>query len=491
MYLFFKYILLFLSGLNKVCMNKLELILAEDNISSKITALKEKNYSIPSWPTIKKDYEPNEHRIVTDKIGRKDRERKNKDGAVIATDIASRISIGLEKLHTKRISEFMFSLPVKRVYHNAEENNKRAEIAKIMELIYKHSRIDTENLKRAEGYFASCEIFTLWYAVKKKNILYGFNSDYKLKCRTISPMIGYELYPLFDEYGDMLAMSYEYQVKVNDSDITYFETYTADTRYVWVLKDNKEWVKDKEEEIITLKIPGIYAWREYPIFHGLSNIREEIEYAVSRHSDVVAYNSAPALKVVGEVSGQEEKGESQRIFRLENGGDVGYVAWQQSIEALKYHIDTLTNLYWTQAQMPDISFFNMKNLGNIGYDARMTLLTDSYLKIGEETGAWIEFFERESNVIKSFVATMRKDLADEIDNVEVEHIITPYVQNDEGAMVDRLLKANGGKPLLSHIDSIKIASFTSDAERTMQEINKEEAEANATRMNSVFNEGGY
>ena len=41
-----------------------------------------------------------------------------------------------------------------------------------------------------------------------------------------------------------------------------------------------------------------------------------------------------------------------------------------------------------QAQMPDISFENMKSLGNIGYDSRRTLLTDAHLKIGEESGPW-------------------------------------------------------------------------------------------------------
>lgn len=472
-------------------MNKLEVALGEVEISKRITALKEKNYSIPSWDEISKDYYPWNHKIATDKIGRRDKERKNEAGTVIATDIASRIYIGLEQLHTKRISEFMFALPVKRVYHNTEENKKRAEIANIMELVYKHSRIDNENLKRAEAYFASCELFTLWYTVKKRNSLYGFDSEYKLKCKTFSPIDGYELYPLMDEYGDMLAMSVEYQIKVNDSDVTYFETYTADKRYVYKMNTKSQWEEDKTEDIEILKIPGIYACRKEPIFHGLSHIREEIEYTVSRHSDVVAYNSAPVLKLVGEVAGQEEKGESQRIIRVENGGDVGYVSWSQSIEALKYHVETLCNLYWMQAQMPDISFANMKSLGNIGFDARMTLLTDAYLKCGEETGMWIEFFERETNVIKAFISKMRTDLKDEIDNVEVEHIITYYVQNDENAVVDRLMKSNGGKPIISHLDSIKMGGYTSDAQRTLDEINKEEADANAARMNSVFNEGGY
>lgn len=109
------------------------------------------------------------------------------------------------------------------------------------------------------------------------------------------------------------------------------------------------------------------------------------------------------MKVTGKLVGDEDKGETRRLFRLENGGDVAYVSWTQAIEALKYHVETLLKLFFMQAQMPDLSFDNMKSLGNIGFDARQMLLSDAHLKIGDESGAWIEFFERECNVIKAFL----------------------------------------------------------------------------------------
>ena len=121
-------------------MNKLDEILGQENISSIITGLKEKNYQIPTWESIEQDYVPSKHKIATDNVGRKDKIVKSAEGNVVSMDKASRIYIGLEMLHTKRISEFMFTLPLKRVYHNTEGNSKREEIANILELIYKHAR---------------------------------------------------------------------------------------------------------------------------------------------------------------------------------------------------------------------------------------------------------------------------------------------------------------------------------------------------------------
>ena len=91
-------------------------------------------------------------------------------------------------------------------------------------------------------------------------------------------MDGVKLYPLFDELGDMLAMSFEYKKKVKDEEVTFFETYTANARYKWK-QQSGEWNAVIEPQTIKLmKIPGAYAFRHVPIYHGLSHIREEIEY---------------------------------------------------------------------------------------------------------------------------------------------------------------------------------------------------------------------
>ena len=462
-----------------------------------ITELKKKSVEVPSWETLIKDYEPTKHKIVSDMIGRKDRQRS--DGVV---EKASRIYIGMEKLLSHRYNEYTFSIPVKRVYSNLEDNKTREDIAKAIEAIYKHARIDAVNLKRGLAYYAACEIFTIWYAVERENTLYGFNSKYKLKCKTYSPMDGTKLYPLIDEMDDMLAMSFEYVKKDGDKTITYFETYTADRHYMWkqdsasgdgwtevtaTINDNGE--KSSGEEIIILKIPGAYLFRPAPVYHGLTYLREEMEYSLSRHSDVIAYNSAPVLKITGKIIGDENKGDSRRAWRLENGGDVAYVSWQQSVEAMKYQMEMLIKLFFMQAQMPDVSFDNLKGLGSIGYDARQTLFTDAHLKIGDETGAWTEFLERECNVIKAFLKKMNVKWEKEVDNVDVEHIITPFVQNDEKYEIEKWMKANGDKPLVGHLESIRKAGVSEDPDAAFREYEEEQNASLENRVNDLFGGG--
>ncbi|MCZ2590820.1 phage portal protein [Bacteroides fragilis] len=448
-----------------------------DNI---INDLKEKSVCVPSWDKLIKDYEPTMHDIVTDTVTRQNKVRS--DGTV---EQASRIYVGLEKLLTKRITEFMYSIPVKRIYHNIEGNPTRQQIAKAIEAIYKYARIDSENIKRGNAYFASCEVFTIWYTVESPNTLYGFTSRYKLKCKTYSPMDGVKLYPLLDELGDMTAMSFEYTKKVKNEQITFFETYTANMHYKWKQEDSG-WELVKSEPVAILKIPGVYAYCSVPIYHGLSYIRKEIEYTLSRNSDVIAYNSAPILKIAGGIKGSENKGESRRVYRVEQNGDVAYVSWAQSIEALKYHVDTLVKLFWSQSQMPDISFENMKSLGNIGFDARQTLLTDAHLKVGDESGAWIEAFERECSVIKAFLKMMNVTWKGEVDNVEVEHVITPFIQNDEKSEIEKWVTASGGKAVVSQLEAIKNLGISTDPQETLSQIQKEDETASRIRVSNIF-----
>ena len=457
-------------------MNEINQILTAGSVDVIIEALKRKSVCVPSWDELIKDYEPKEHEIVTDTVTRKNKVKT--DGSV---EKASRIYLGLEKLLTRRMTEFTFAIPVKRVYHNIEDNETRQSIAKAIEAIYKYARIDAENIRRGNAYYAACEICTIWYAVEKPNSLYGFRSKFKLKCNTYSPMDGVSLYPLFDERGDMLAMSLEYTKKILDKEITYFETYTANKHYKWKQENNRSWEEVTNEPIVLMKIPAIYAYRDSAIYADLSYIRKEIEYTLSRNSDVIAYNSAPILKVAGGMQGKEDKGESRRMFRVENGGDVSYVSWAQSIEALKYHVETLTNSFWSQSQMPDISFEKMKNLGNIGYDARQTLLTDAHLKVGDEAGNWLELLDRESSIVKAFLSLMNVQWKEEIDNVDVENIITPFIQNDEKNEIEKLTTANGGKPILSQLESIKALGYSNDPEATLKQIQEEEAVAEESK----------
>ena len=436
------------------------------------------------WSNLVKLYEPSLHTIVEDKVRRKD---KIKEGGLL--EKAARIHIGLEKLLVSRMVNFMFAIPVKRIYHYDEKNDKQKQIVNALERIYKHARINRVNIERGKMLYAACEFFTFWYVVKTKHSLYGFESEYKVKCMNYSPMKGVDLYPLFDEYGDLKAMTFKSTIKKEDHEVKIVDTYTANYHAKWKYDTSNDngWVLETNEELLSInKIPGVYMLAPNPIYQDLDVFREEIEYKMSEGGDTIAYNSAPVIHVSGGIQGEEKKGESQRIIRTENGGSVSYVSWQQSIEAQKFHIETMHDLFFSMSQMADISAAKMMGLGNIGFDARKTIFTDPHLKVGEESGAWGETFEREFNVLKAILGQMNVEWQSEMDNIEAEHIITPFIQNEENTQIKNYMAANGGKPIISHLESIKLAGLSTNPESTLQAIQEDEAAANP--LKNMFSE---
>lgn len=190
-----------------------------------ITALKEKAINVPVWGGrygLVQEYDPKKHPVMN----------KGKYPDVV-TDCGiipvTRITLSLQKLATKRMSELVCGIPVKRVYK--PENDRQKEIASIIEAVFDRNRIDSVNTERCNMLFAGCEVLTLWYAVEDRNNRYGFDSRLKMRCRNFSPMQGDDLYPYFDEYGDMIAMSVGYTRKVGRKTVDFFDTYT-DTKHI-------------------------------------------------------------------------------------------------------------------------------------------------------------------------------------------------------------------------------------------------------------------
>ena len=238
-----------------------ELLKSGASAETIIAALKEKSIIVPVWSGrygLVQQFDPTKHPVMN----------KQKYPDIVSDDgieYVTRITCDLQRLATKRMTELVTGIPVKRVYK--PENDRQKEIASYIESIYERNRIDSVNNERCNMLFAGCEVLTLWYAIDERNNLYGFNSPLKLRCRNFSPMLGDDLYPLFDEYGDMIAMSVGYTRKKGRKTVQYFDTYTSEKHIKWS-NENGGWQEVENEDITLGKIPGIYMWRPTPITKG-------------------------------------------------------------------------------------------------------------------------------------------------------------------------------------------------------------------------------
>ena len=449
-----------------------EILNSEETAAQIIAALKEKTISVPLWRGrfgLVQEFDPTKHPVMN----------KSKYPDIVTDEgieYVTRVTCDLQRLAVKRMTELVTGIPVKRVY--SPENDRQKEIAGFLEKILTKNRIDSVNIERCNMLFGGCEVVTLWYAVEQKNTLYGFDSALKIRCRNFSPMLGDDLYPLFDEYGDMIAMSIGYTRKNGRKLVQYFDTYTATKHIKWSTV-NGDWEEVENENITLGKIPVSYVWRPTPIWEDTSKTVYEIEWSLSRNGNYLRENSKPLFVVFADdmISYGDEKSpnkEFRSVMQYPKGSTAQYITWAQAVENLKFYVDTLRNLFFTQLQLPDWSYEKMSQQALSG-ESRKQMFIDAQLKVKDESGRLIEFFDREINVVKAFLkVALGESYAADIDALNVEVQITPFTITDEADTITNLTTANGGKPLISHRESIEMYGHSTDVDKTMQEIAEED-----------------
>ncbi|MDR2764427.1 MAG: phage portal protein [Tannerella sp.] len=432
-----------------------------------IKELQTKSVELPAWDDLQKQYDPNEHEVMdTGKYP----DVASDDGGL---ENVTRITLDLQRLAVKRTTELCFGIPVKRIYTPQTDGEK--EVAKAIEAILKRNRIESVNIERGNMLFASCEVATIWFATEEPNTLYGFESKLKLRCRNYSPMQGDSIYPMFDETGDMVALSFGYKRKEGDADVEYLDVYTADKHIRY--RNDGSWAEELSEQSAIGKIPAVYCCRQTPVWEDTTNIVNEIEWALSRNGNYLRKNSRPVLVLFADEDlpfnqEKDEKQEFRTVGQYPKGSDLRYVTWEQAVENLKFYIGELRQSFFTQLQLPDWSYENMKTTPMSG-EARKQMFIDAQLKVKDESGRLLEMLDREINVIKAFLKIMMPQRVKDIDALQVETAITPFAINDDKELIANLMTATGGKAIISQREGIESLGWSADADETMRQILEE------------------
>lgn len=450
-------------------------ILSQPTPAAVIDALKEKAQTVRPWggpEGLQVEYDSRFHPVMNKSLYP---DISNPDGTM---EYVTRITLDYQQLAAKRMTELCCGIPVKRIYKT--ENDRQKEVAAYLESIFERVRIDAVNIDRLNRLFSSCEIMTLWYAVEQPTTIYGFNSPLKLRCRTFSPMLGDELYPLFDEYGDMVAMSVQYERRVAGKLVSYFDAYTADRHIKWSSETAGGFQVVEDEQIELGKIPAVYCMRPTPIWEYTSNLVYEMEWAYSRNGNYLRKNSKPLFVVFADEQisyGDEKDNESRSILQYPQGASASYVTWQQAVENLRFYTNELRNSFFTQLQLPDWSYEKMSQQAMSG-ESRKQLFIDSQLKVKDESGRLLEMFDREVNVVKAFLKSMLgQGYAADIDALQVENVITPFSITDEKDTISNLVTATAGKAIMSQREAIETLGWSKDPDQTLQQLQDENTQS--------------
>jgi SPP1 family phage portal protein len=451
-----------------------------------VKALKtEKN--LPDFSDIEKQWQVKDHAVL-DPVKRPDKKVKRstgqKDGSgeeimQDTTEPVNRIGVPFQRIIVGRAVGFLLGNPVK--VKKTAKGESQETLAAMVGKTLKDNKEIYFNREIARTVMKECEAAELWYLVQDDTFWKKTNeklskSIFKLRVKLLSPGNGDKLYPYFNEFGDMAAFSREYVTTVDGKQVTNFDTWTVD-KVVKRVKTDGSWAVTESANLLK-KIPVVYYSQPETEWEQVQSMIERFETKISNFGDTNDYFGSPMVKVKGKVVSLPGKTSSGKVLQLATDADADYMAWNQAPESEKIEFELLEKLIYSMTHTPNISFEQMKQVGsNLSGFAIELMFTDAHLKVENKIELFGEMFQRRLNLLKHILGTVvNVSLANEVDNLELEPVFTPYLPKNRKEMVDILVSARGNKPIMSNETAVENNPLVGSVE---EELNRMKADQDA------------
>lgn len=445
-----------------------------------------------------KQYQPRLHK-VHDKIYRSDKIIKDAQGNLEKVVKVARLPLPLQKKIVLMAAAFLGKPEIDCVTSNPGEENLKMVLDNICEA----NKLDYKFMELAKIVMSERHCAELWYTQDVDEIyMNGFNTKFKVSMRLIANSLGDKLYPVFDEYQNLIAFGRGYEVRevINNEVkmVAHFDLYTDDLIYyskkqnnVWVFSNGDAFVEDMVGVgNIIGKIPVIYYQQSELEWHDVQQLIERLETKISNHADTNDYFDSPIVFTSGDIEGFADKGETGKVLSGKNGAKVAYITWDSAPASMKLEMDNLGHFIHSLSHTPDISFDNVKGLGKLSGIALKLLFMDAHLKAANKEPIFGEGIQRRLNLLKAIIAVLDGSFKTSL-SVKMKPKFKYFMPEDENAIITTLNQAVEGG-ILSTASAIHQNPLVEDPEAEQEAIDKEntDAAAKALEMTKAANPAG-
>lgn len=464
-------------------------------ISERITELKKRPTELPNKEALLNDWDSDRHEVMNPQI-REKRKVVKKDpikdalGNIVTPaeyefkDV-NRIAIPLEQDIVN--IQTAFTVGTEPDMTCETDDQKEKDLFEIIKKIIRRNKIKYLNKRVMRSWLSEQEVAEYWYTVADdswwRKILQKLVSKLfpkrKLRVSLWSPFRGDELYPYFDEYGDMIAFSRKYRVKENEVEVERFMT--IDDKNVTIYQSDEQ--KDQFAHGFP-KLPVIYIYRDKPYCHKIKTIRARLETLLSNFADCLDFNFFPKITANGVIEDIKNRGTVDEVIQLENGAEVAYLTWQQSPDMAKLEFENLTERAYSLTNTPRVSLEYLKGLGNTvsGASFRYTFM-GAHMQVSNHAEDMEEYLQRRVNFLVSAVGVLYPTYKETSETIDIEVEIVPFmIDNRSDNISDAVAAVEGG--IASRKQGIILAGLTDAIEDELAEI-----ESDKKKVNEGHNEG--
>lgn len=421
-----------------------------------------------------KQFDPKRHRIF-DKSARPDKftqqyRGKGRDGKAIYDIVmqpVTRMAIPYQRLIVERLIGTMLGNPIKLKEESLlTDEAVQTDLFRGVKKVWKDNKLDFLNREVLRSLLSEMEVAEIWYPVK------DLKGEIELKCRIVSPFRGDALYPFFDVNGSLVAFSREYKVKRQDGiHETRLDAYLKEGTLKFVKTDG-DYSFEKLIPNILGKLPVVYYCQDAPEWNDIQEVCDRQDTLISNFADTNDYFASPMIVVTGKVEGFAEKGEQGKIVTLSSGADIRYLTWDSGPEAIKTEFENNEDVIYGSMQIPNFQWSRIKNIGNLQNAILKLFFTDPHMKAETKWEIFGIGLQRRLNLLSTAVHKLYNTRTSDLEII-IEAVMTPYVPENIKEIVDSLITATGGEPVLSQRRAVKLNPLVDNPETEMEILGEE------------------
>lgn len=264
-------------------------------------------------------------------------------------------------------------------------------------------------------------------------VFHMYNEDGRMMCKPFvaARSTGYELRPLFDQFGTMLAFALGYKSKQGGSSVQHWDIHTPKTIF-YCQKERGLWQVTPRENIVG-KICVIYA-RQPKAWDGAEPRIDREEHLDSKVGDTNNYFADPIAAATADVIQGMKTEQSDRIGQLLQltGKDsrFEYINPPQNSEARRDEKIDLERSILFDTYTPDFSYESIKGLGTLSGAAIKNAMILGYIKRENRKEIYEELFGRERNVIIAILKCFHPEMGSALDALKISfEFADPFESN--------------------------------------------------------------
>ena len=297
----------------------------------------------------------------------------------------------------------------------------------------------------------------------------------EIKSKIIATSFGDELRPMRDINKHMVSFGHGYTINTSTGTQEYFDIYT---KYIIYRCKKGSFGWDVKVENNIMEVIPVILYEQDKEWKGTEPIADRIEYIVSTTADINDYFASPAVVAdKATINNMPEKDAVGKLFISDNPDAVKYLTWDSMPESKKQEYATLKELLYSMTSTPDISFDNVKAMGNIPSGKALEFFfMDALFKAKNRRDDWAVYIDRDYKVVAAIIGNVTNiALKQQAKKLRVNKEFHDPLPEDVSAKLKDLRDAVDAR-IFSRESAVEKNPLVSDHKRELERLRKEDEE---------------